>query len=91
MRYLEVSVLITFVVIVASGIYASFHNRVGAIDLAVPTSHPGVVLDQSFRGMATGTTLVWDNGAYIPESYPGYASVADYPDSFWVTDPQNLP
>lgn len=65
----------------------------GALALGRPPAnpHPDVRLPIGFRGIPMGTVLTWDNGKYVPVSVPGYESRADYPDSFWVSDPQNLP
>lgn len=52
--------------------------------------HPNDIIKRSFRGIPVGTVMQWDNGKYVPQSVPGYESKADYPDSFWVYDPQNM-
>lgn len=53
-----------------------------AAAIAIGSMEPGAPLDPSLP--PENTVMVEDRGKYRPESMPGYESVADFPDEYWI-------
>lgn len=60
---------------------------VGLLTTGKPPEQPQKVeLTTQYNGIATGTVLDLNNHKYVPELLPGYETIADYPDEYWIRE-----
>lgn len=60
---------------------------VGLLTTGHPPEQPQKVeLTAEYHGIPINTVLDLNNHKYVPELLPGYETIADYPDEYWIRE-----